>query len=291
MKRAIGVLLLSLLASLAYAADPKTKSGFFTTSDGVRLHYLEAGRGPGMVFVPGWTMPGWIWEAQIQYFAARYHVVALDPRSQGESQKTTAGNSPERRAQDIKELVDHLRLGPAVLVGWSLAVSELMTYAERFGGETVRAYVLVDGFVWDKLDPDLVRGILDFFRQFQTNRREFTERFVRSMYKKPQPEGYLERVVAASLRTPADSAIAMNVGFVSRADWRPAMAKLDRPVLIISVGGLGSKAAQLIKSAVPSARMEAFEDAGHALFVDDADRFNQVLEDFLAHLPPTPANP
>jgi len=71
--------------------------------------------------------------------------VALDPRSQGDSDKPTEGNSCERRAQDIKELIVHLKLDHVVLVGWSLGVPELLTYAEQFGGSRIRAYVLVDG--------------------------------------------------------------------------------------------------------------------------------------------------
>jgi pimeloyl-ACP methyl ester carboxylesterase len=35
-------------------------------------------------------------------------------------------------------------------------------------------------------------------------------------------------------------------------------------------------AADPIVSVVPSARVELFEDAGHALFVDDAERFNRI---------------
>jgi len=33
---------------------------------------------------------------------------------------------------------------------------------------------------------------------------------------------------------------------------------------------------------LPSARVEVFEDAGHALFVDDAARFNALLTEFAA---------
>jgi len=36
---------------------------------------------------------------------------------------------------------------------------------------------------------------------------------------------------------------------------------------------------------VPTARVEAFADASHALFVDDAERFNTVLEDFVKSIP------
>lgn len=43
-------------------AQSEMQSQHFTTSDGVELHYLEGGSGPPLVFVPGWTMPAWIWE-------------------------------------------------------------------------------------------------------------------------------------------------------------------------------------------------------------------------------------
>ena len=114
---------------------------------------LEAGKGPAIVFVPGWTMPAWIWERQIRHFSEHYRVLAFDPRSQGQSDKPDHGNYPDRRAQDIKELVEHMKVGPAVLVGWSQAVPELLTYAEKFAGGNIRASVLVDGFAWDKHDP------------------------------------------------------------------------------------------------------------------------------------------
>jgi non-heme chloroperoxidase len=289
MPRSVRALLPLLLISASFAAGPRVpepgKSRHFKTSDGVRLHYLEAGKGPAIVFVPGWTMPAWIWDAQIRHFAEHYHVIALDPRSQADSGKVAEGNYPERRARDIKELVDGLKLGPAVLVGWSLAVPDLLAYAEQFGGGNVRAYVLVDGFAWDKLDPQFLTAMMGFYRQIQINRREFTEKFVRNMYKKPQPEDYIQRIVTASLRMPADSTITASVSSISRADWRPAISKLDRPVLITCQAAMKSVAAELVKSMVPSARVELFDDAGHALFVDDAERFNAVLDDFLLHPP------
>ncbi len=76
----VPVLLLTLVASAS--ANAAAKSGYFTTSDGVRLHYLEARSGPTIVFVPGWTNSAWIWEPQIRNFSKKYRVVALDPRFQ-----------------------------------------------------------------------------------------------------------------------------------------------------------------------------------------------------------------
>jgi non-heme chloroperoxidase len=214
------VALCSSLMATGSLSAAEVKGGSFTTSDRVKIHYLEAGKGPAIVFVPGWSMPAWIWESQIKHFSESFHVVALDPRSQGESEKVANGNDMERRARDVKELVEQLHLAPAVLVGWSLAVPELLSYAEQFGGDSVRAYVLVDGLAWTKQDLQFVASMLGMYHQVETNRTAFTDRFVRNMYRKPQPEEYIERVKQASMQMPSDSAVAASVSSVSRADCR-----------------------------------------------------------------------
>jgi pimeloyl-ACP methyl ester carboxylesterase len=52
-----------------------SSSAQFRTSDGVELRYLEAGSGPTLVFVPGWTMPAEIWEHQLRHFASTHRVL------------------------------------------------------------------------------------------------------------------------------------------------------------------------------------------------------------------------
>src|ERR1700744_5109423 len=125
-KRLILAVLFSALLPTPAMAQGMTavQDRYFITSDGVRLHYLEAGPrlGHTIVFVPGWTMPAWIWLAQIQAFAGRYHVVAFDPRGQGDSDAPASGYEPGRRSQDIAELIASLEPVPVLLVGWSLGV-------------------------------------------------------------------------------------------------------------------------------------------------------------------------
>ncbi len=281
MRRAPLLLLGILLASSAIAAQPK--SGFFRTSDGVRLHYLDAGSGPAMVFVPGWTMPAEIWQPQIEHFSKNYRVVALEPRSQGESDKPAEGHDPARRARDIKELVDHLKLQNTVLVGWSMGVHELLTYAEQSGTAGVRAFVLVDGVLWDKWEPHMAASIYGWMQGLQQDRRQSTAEFVKSMYKRPQTPEYLAKITAASLKTPTNTAVTLIFNMTGRDTWALPLAKLDRPVMYAYTPQLNDSAA-LVKKHVPAARLELFETAGHALFVDEAERFNRVLEDFIRSL-------
>jgi pimeloyl-ACP methyl ester carboxylesterase len=42
--------------------------------DGVQIHYVEAGQGDPIVFIPGWRMPGWIWQKQINGLSDKYRV-------------------------------------------------------------------------------------------------------------------------------------------------------------------------------------------------------------------------
>ncbi len=279
------LLLLSLLAlaCLSAAAQAPPRSAFFTTSDGVRLHYLEAGHGPALLFIPGWTMPAWIWERQMAEFSRRYRVIAVDPRSQGESDKPADGNYPERRARDYRELLQSLKLPRAVLVAWSMAVPEMMAYVDQFGAAEIRGLVLVDGEV--TVDESFLKVVPPWLRSMEMDRRGFTERFVKSMYKKPQLEPYLARVIAASLQTPTSNAVALLMGTVGRADWSPVLPKLAAvPVLYLGEDVMKKQAAAMTEK-LPSMKTEIFEDAGHALFVDDAERFNRALEGFLASLP------
>jgi microsomal epoxide hydrolase len=272
--------LLVLLAT-ALVASPATNSGFVTTSDGVKIHYLEAGRGPAILFVPGWTMPAGIWEAQIRHFSKRWRVVAMDPRSQGESTQATEGHFPERRAQDIQEVVDRLKLAPVVLVGWSLGVPEVLTYVRQSGTGTLRAVALVDGDVGDDPNPQRSKEMWQWLKGMQLDRKRFAEEFVRGMYKKAQPEDYYHKLIALSLKTPTNTAVALLANTFAQGDWRPALAKLDRPVVYIVTPELKQQA-EMVRAKFPKVRVEMFENSGHALFVDEADRFNRLLEEFLA---------
>jgi len=266
---------------IASAAAQATKSGFFKTSDGIRIHYLEAGSGRPIVFIPGWTMPAWIWQKQMDEFAKRYHVIAVDPRSQGESDKPTYGHLPETRARDYKELVDRLGLKQPVLVGWSMACGELIKYAEQFGSDNVSSYVLVDGLLSAKLSPEVFAMMSGWMNDLQQDRRKQADGFVRSMFKKPQSEDYLKSLVDASVEVPADTAAVLFYDMIAVKDFSAGLTRANRPMLFVYESG-SQQSADFVKSKLgDKVRLERFDGDGHALFVDDPEKFNRVVEEFV----------
>ncbi|HET9019028.1 MAG TPA: alpha/beta hydrolase, partial [Acetobacteraceae bacterium] len=133
-----------IAALLCLPSRPAAASDrIFVTSDGVRLHYIEAGRGHTIVLVPGWTMPAWIWNAQIADLSRQYHVIAFDPRGQGDSETARGGYEPQRRGQDIAELIRTLGPDPVLLVGWSLGVLDALAYLHADGDGRLAGLVLV----------------------------------------------------------------------------------------------------------------------------------------------------
>ncbi len=281
------VLLCIVLVStvVAQSTTPAAKSAFFKTSDGIRIHYLEAGSGQAIVFIPGWTMPAWIWQKQTDEFSKNYHVIAVDPRSQGESDQPTYGHMPETRSRDYKELVDHLGLKQPVLVGWSMACGELVKYAEQFGTDNVGGLVLVDGFLADKLSPEMFGFATGWMNQLQLDRQKQADGFVRSMYKKPQTEEYLKRVINASTHVPADAAVVLIYNMIAVKDISAGLAKMNRPVLFAYQPDSQASADFLKSKLGDKVRLERFDGDGHALFVDDQEKFNRVLEEFIHSLP------
>jgi microsomal epoxide hydrolase len=272
-------LLPSLLAMLAVPASPVAAapvSRHFTAGDGTRLHYLEAGRGPVIVFVPGWTMPAEIWLPQLAHFGAGYRAIAFDPRGQGKSDVARSGYTLERRAQDIAELIDHVG-EPVVLVGWSLGVLEALAYVEAAGSARVRGLVLVDNSIGEEPPPS---SDPTFLSRLKANRIATVERFVRGMFRTSQPETYLRAIVASSLRVPLEGAVALLSYPYPRERWKQIVYAIDRPILYVVTPRFAGQAANL-KQNHPRAQVEVFEHAGHALFVDEAKRFNRAVERFL----------
>ena len=172
-------------------------------------------------------------------------MVAIDPRSQGDSEKTFDGNYTESRAHDIRDVITSLNLAPVVIVAWSRAVTETLSYIEQFGPDAIRGVVLIDGPV---MRMPTSRGILP-----------------------------------PHLKTPTAVAVALQADAI-QFDYRGALRKLNRPIMFAAQGDAPSAQAKFVLAEVPAARVETFPGSGHALFLDDPERFNAALADFIASL-------
>ncbi|KRA16333.1 hypothetical protein ASD69_16595 [Lysobacter sp. Root604] len=287
----------SLLLFGALANGPVAAAGYVAGSvpaaDGTRIHYADNGRtgaAPALVFVPGWGMDHTIWDAQLAAFGEGHRVVAMDPRSQGASQQSGSGNTPEVRASDIEALLTARKLDRVVLIGWSQGVQDVAAYVERYGTGRIAGLVLVDAAVSRgaggvAADPQAAQRFLQMMAVYAAHPREYLQGMMGAIFVKPLAPERLRQRVEIALRTPVSTGVAMLVADMYGVDRSGALQKFDRPTLIVAAASSEELAAQKAAAAqVPGASLEVIADAGHGVFVDQPEAFNTALREFLETL-------
>ena len=294
--RSIFLLIAGIIASAAVVrADlaSELRERKVDVGGGVSLRVIEAGQAgsrPTLVFIPGWSTAGDIWRQQIDRFAQTYRVIAFDPRSQGQSTITTSGNTPEMRAQDLHNVLERLDARRPVLIGWSQGVQDLAAYVERYGTHDLAGLVLVDAAVADgvggiRARPEEVAAQFKMFAIYQAHQEEYLRGMMSAIISKPQPEGAIDGLVATGMKTPPSLGVAMLVADLFGVNRMAALKKIDCPTLIIASAKSDELARQQAgASQIAHARFEKIEDAAHAVFLDQPQRFAELLERFVKDL-------
>jgi non-heme chloroperoxidase len=259
--------------------------------EGVSLRVIEAGQGGStLVFIPGWSTGADIWKRQIDTFAKTHRVVAFDPRSQGESTKTTNGNTPEIRAQDLHTLLERLGVRRPVLIGWSQGVQDIAAYVERYGTKDLSGIVLVDAAVSDGADgmaarPEETAAQFKRFAIYQAHQNEYLHGMMQAIISKPPSDSAMEGLVSTGMKTPPDIGVGMLVADMFGVNRTPALKKIECPTLIIaSAKSFELSRQQAAANQIPHARLEKVDDTAHAVFLDQPERFDELLKSFVASL-------
>lgn len=257
-------------------ARPAIASRYFHTTDNVRLHFLEVmpsrskPRSTVILLIPGWSMPASIWKLQLEGLGREWHTIALDPRGQGLSEIPSHGFNINRRSDDIHEF--RQKYPELVVVGWSLGALEVLNMIHRHGKSGIMALILVDSSVGE--GP--ATGPSGFPAELRRNRHHTLTEFAKAMFRNPRSAGDIRNLVNQAMRMPLEASLSLFPANVPREIWRKTVLHFDGP-LLYAVTPQFFEQARLLMSHRPGTRIERFPDAGHALFADAPDRFNQII--------------
>ena len=114
-------------------------------SDGLRIHYTQAGDGPDVVLIHGLTGNLAVWHLQIvPLLWDHFRVTTYDLRGHGYSSMPPTGYDADHMAQDLLGLLDALEIERAALVGHSYG-ADIALYAAHLHPERVEQIVAIEG--------------------------------------------------------------------------------------------------------------------------------------------------
>jgi pimeloyl-ACP methyl ester carboxylesterase len=258
-----------------------------------RVHYATRGAaGSPVLLVMGFGVPGHMWLNQIDAFIGQHRVAWFD--NAGAGQTTRAGRSPA----SIRDLARH---AVAVLdaLGWERAhvvgVSMGGMIAQELAlgwKDRVRSLSLVAthaGGLRDLTPPST--SLLLFGRAFLGPRAHRARELERLIF----PDEYLRTVDMAPLRRALrDQAVAAapardrlrQIAAIIGHRTAPRLHQLaGTPTLVVKASRdrlIRPSAHHRLHRLIPGSRLIEFEDAGHAILHQCANRLNDVLLDHFA---------
>lgn len=269
------------------------------TSDGVMLHYEEAGSGRPLVMIPGWSQTAAQFKHQLLGLSDRYRVIALDMRGHGDSENATYGHRIARLAKDVRDTLDRLELEEVTLLGHSMGCSIIWCYWDLFGSEKLAKLVLVDQMpvltanpIWSLAEQEVAGSIFDPESLYATVNAlagpdgvATTRDMISGMVTSAVSEDEKSSIIDLNLQFPREYAARLLYDLAT-ADWRDTIPRIDVPTLIVSgrASTVPWKSQVWIHEQIVGSRLEIFEESeggGHFMFSENPDKFNRIVAEFL----------
>ena len=246
------------------------------SADGLLINYEVREQGlPALVFVHGWSCDLNYWQKQIDYFAQRYTVVAIDLGGHGDSGLNRDSWTMPAFGEDVIAVVKKLGLTQVVLIGHSMGGTVIVEAAQRMASQVI-GVIGVDTFkglgkIRAKEEIDAV--LAPFYDDFMGT----TDAFVREKMFESSSDATLVATIAANMAS-APAHVALDA-----AEWlyhndqhlQAALRTLRVPIAMInSDNSTDIEAAERFGISV-----NMMSGVGHFVMLEDPETFNRILEE------------
>ena len=278
----------------------EAESKYFTTADGVKLHYLEAGSGEPVVLIHGWSQCAEEFKHQIAGLSRKYRVIAVDQRGHGESGKSVFGYKIHRLSKDLRELLIFLDLTDATVLGHSMGCSVIWGYWELFGADRLAKIILVDQSphltanpAWTPAENEAAgpifpspEAVYDTCNALAGPDGDATTRsLIGGMFTENFSEDIKEWVFQCNFRMTRQDASTLLFNHCFQ-DWRDLIPCITLPTLVIGgrVSPIPWLSQEWMSRQSEGAKLEIFEEeegGSHFMFIENPDKFNRVVMEFI----------
>ncbi len=267
------------------------KAHTITGGGGIQLHVEETGnrRGRPILFIHGFSQCRLAYSKQMHSDLAKdFRLVAMDIRGHGLSDKPRdAYGDSKLWAEDVRAVIQALRLDQPILSGWSYGGVIICDYVRFYGEDRIGGINLVGAV--SKLGTDAAFAVISkeflgiapgfFSNDVQESMKSLTAFMRMCVRKEPSPEDFYLALGYNTIVPPH-----VREGLFSRKlENDDLLPKLRKPVLIPHGAADASvlpEAARQHAKAIPHAKLSLYPNVGHAPFVENAPRFNRELRAF-----------
>lgn len=267
-----------------------------TTSDGVSLHYEEAGSGTPLVFVHEFAGDGRSWEPQMRFFSRRYRCIAYNARGYPPSDVPEHGYySQDLAREDLRAVVEHADAGPAHIVGLSMGGFAALHFGLHHASHALSLVVAGCGYGAEKDRREQFKVETESTAQLieSGSGGAFADTYgtgpTRVQFQNKDPRGWQEfrdQLAEHSLLGAAGTMRGVQKERPSLFDLEQQMRELQVPTLLLT--GDEDEPCLLpnifMKRCIPSAALEVMPNAGHTINLEDPERFNTAVASFLAQV-------
>ncbi|UVE18933.1 alpha/beta hydrolase [Pseudomonas sp. LS44] len=253
---------------------------------GCQLHYEEYGHGAPVLLVHGLGSSTLDWEYQIPALSPHYRVIALDVRGHGRSAKPRERYSIAGFAEDVAGLIEHLGVGPVHLVGISMGGMIGFQVGADYPALLKSLTIVNSGpEVKAKKPSDYLMIAQRWTLSHLLSLEKIGKGLGRIQFPKPEQAELRSKI---EQRWPRNDKRAYNASLNAIIGWgvREHLARITCPTLVISADHDYTPVAQkeAYVQELPNARLVVIDDSRHATPLDQPERFNTTLLDFLGEV-------
>lgn len=294
------VVLATVMIATVFTATAQRKPAslgreeFIEVEKNVKLHVTDLGEGKPVVLIHGWPLSDAMYEYQYAALIEKgYRVIGITLRGFGQSDKPFGTYSYDVFADDIKVVLDKLKIENATIGGFSMGGATVIRYVSKYNGAHVNKLALFGAAaptwtkradfnygLWTKED---VNGLIALNN---TNRPQLLANF-----------GQIFTATATSVSPGIGawlgginmqaSGYAMGecLKLLRDGDLREDLKNIKVPTLILH-GKLDKicsyDLAEQMNKGIKNSTLVPLEKSGHALFVEETEKFNTELLKFLS---------
>ena len=264
------------------------ESGYADVND-TTIYYEIAGEGDPIVLVHGFTLDTRMWDDQFTEFSKRYKVIRYDARGFGRSSMPEEGK-PYSHAKDLKELLDHLNIRKASVIGLSMGGSIAINFTLEYPdyvSSLITVDSVLDGFRWSSDFFEWFTSLFSIARQLGVESAK--EAFMNGALFEPAMRNPLVAVRLRELIGSYSGWRFMNDDPHESLDPSPniRLHEIDCPTLVV-VGEYDiatfQGVADRINNEVSNSSKVVIPRVGHMSNMEDPESFNREVFSFLESL-------